>query len=754
MAPLKIGLLGYGGIARSVHAPALGRHPRAEIAAVAEADPGRRDLCRRELPGTSLFDSWKDLLNAGEAGAVLVCLPNALHAEAATAALAAVLHVYVEKPLATGIEEAAALAARSLAPGQVAMVGFNYRFHPFYAEARQCIRAGALGQVVTVRSCFSTAPRELPDWKLRRNSGGGVLLDLASHHIDLLRFLLDEEVVEVSARLASRRSEDDTAWVQCWLAGGLVAQSFFSFAAIDEDRFEICGDRGKLIADRLRGWSLETMPATADHSRISGAAVGFARRVGWPLTAVAAPAVRARQRDFLRPRSGAFRRHRPLRSSREPRLGRWPPISPDHRCRRAIRPVQQTRRDWQAGAVKILLVNDYSTPTGGAEIAMLQVREGLRRRGHDARLFSSRAQDAPPSVARLADYECHGTTGPGRTLLETANPWAAHRLRAVLREFQPDVVHVKVFLTQLSPLILPVLRPVPSLYQVAWSRSVCPLGTKLLPDGGECREAPGAVCYSKGCLPLRDFFPLMIQLRLLRRWLGCFSKIVANSEATRRRLRDGGIEPVEVCYYGVPLAPPRPPLVEPPTAAFAGRLVPAKGVDVLLRAFAKLLVSLPKARLQIAGDGPERDPLQRLAGSLGIDTSVEFLGHLSLAELDRRFAPAWVQIVPSRWEEPFGLVAIEAFARGTAVVATGAGGLAEIVRDGETGSLVPPGDADALAAAMRNVLDDRTRAERMGQAARNVARDRFSEEAYIDRLLVMYDELQRRDSRRPGGPQA
>lgn len=269
MAPLKIGLLGYGGIARSVHAPALGRHPRAEIAAVAEADPGRRDLCRRELPGTSLFDSWKDLLNAGEAGAVLVCLPNALHAEAATAALAAVLHVYVEKPLATGIEEAAALAARSLAPGQVAMVGFNYRFHPFYAEARQCIRAGALGQVVTVRSCFSTAPRELPDWKLRRNSGGGVLLDLASHHIDLLRFLLDEEVVEVSARLASRRSEDDTAWVQCWLAGGLVAQSFFSFAAIDEDRFEICGDRGKLIADRLRGWSLETMPATADHSRIS-----------------------------------------------------------------------------------------------------------------------------------------------------------------------------------------------------------------------------------------------------------------------------------------------------------------------------------------------------------------------------------------------------------------------------------------------------------------------------------------------------
>ena len=102
--------------------------------------------------------------------------------------------------------------------------------------------------------------------------------------------------------------------------------------------------------------------------------------------------------------------------------------------------------------MKILLVNDYAGDTGGAELHMRGLRSQLHARGHDARLFTStallRPGDEPP------DYACFGTASRFRTLLQTANPWASSRLSDAIDEFKPDLVHVMMFLTQLSPLIL------------------------------------------------------------------------------------------------------------------------------------------------------------------------------------------------------------------------------------------------------------------------------------------------------------
>ena len=388
--------------------------------------------------------------------------------------------------------------------------------------------------------------------------------------------------------------------------------------------------------------------------------------------------------------------------------------------------------------MRILLVSDYGTLVGGAEAGLLTLRDGLRERGHDARVFSSSAR---PGGARFADYECLGTTSSLRTLLQTANPWAAAALRRVLREFRPDVVHVTMFLTQLSPLIQPLLRDVPSLYHVVWYRPVCPLGTKLLPDGRACEEPAGRVCWRNDCLPTRDWAPLMVQMRLWRRWRDCFDIIVANSEATMRQLIQAGIEPVEVVLNGIPIRPAGAPLVDPPTVAFAGRLVPEKGVDVLLRAFAAAAAELPAARLVIAGDGGERARLEALATSLDLGERVSFVGYLPPGELEHLLERAWVQAVPSLWAEPFGIVAIEALMRGRAVVASGAGGPAEIVRPGETGLLVRSGDVQALAGALLTVLSDRALAETLGGRGREDALARFEENRYVTDFVRLYERL-------------
>ena len=236
----------------------------------------------------------------------------------------------------------------------------------------------------------------------------------------------------------------------------------------------------------------------------------------------------------------------------------------------------------------------------------------------------------------------------------------------------------------------------------------------------------------------------MLQLKLSEHWQGSFNLVVANSEATKRRLEAEGVSPVEVVWNGVPVRAARGELAERPTIAFAGRLLREKGADVLMDAFAKVVARPPEAMLLVAGDGPEREALSSQAERLGLRANVTLLGHVSREELERRFSPAWVQAVPSRWEEPFGLVAAEALMRGTAVIASNSGGLAEFVQPGETGLLVPPQDFEALANALLSLLENRELAASLGENGRVFALRHLTEDVFVDRFVSYYEAISRR----------
>jgi len=389
--------------------------------------------------------------------------------------------------------------------------------------------------------------------------------------------------------------------------------------------------------------------------------------------------------------------------------------------------------------VKILLITDYGTPHGGSEVNMLAIRAELRRRGHDARLFSSSAQIG--SCAVEADYTCFGTEARSKTLVQTANPWAYIELRKVLAQFKPDLVHVRTFLLQLSPLILPLISRLPSIYHIVLYKAVCPMGNKMLPSGEICREPAGLRCLRQRCLPVRGWLPLMLQLRLWRRWRSSFSVLLTVSEAMRLALAQEGIEPVEVVWNGFPVTSGEPHLAAVPTIAYAGRLVPEKGVDILLQAFSEVVKTMKDARLLVIGTGAERGRLEKMSASLGLASSVVFTGHLSQVEMELHFAGAWVQAVPSRWAEPFGNVAAEGMMRGTAVVASRVGGLAEIIRDGETGFLVPPGDVQALARVIAALLSNRELAAKTGTAGREFALAHLSIESCVDEIIGIYERI-------------
>jgi glycosyltransferase involved in cell wall biosynthesis len=138
-----------------------------------------------------------------------------------------------------------------------------------------------------------------------------------------------------------------------------------------------------------------------------------------------------------------------------------------------------------------------------------------------------------------------------------------------------------------------------------------------------------------------------------------------------------------------------------------------------------------------AGDLARR--LERLAGGLGVAERVRWLGFRP--DVDDVWAAADVAVVPSTRPEPLGLVAMEAAAAGLPVVASAHGGVAELVRDGQTGLLVPPGDAGALATAVRLLADDADLSARMGEAGRQRVQEQFGKERMLAELQDLYDEL-------------
>jgi myo-inositol 2-dehydrogenase/D-chiro-inositol 1-dehydrogenase len=225
--------------------------------AIAEPDAQQRQTANVQAPQAASYSDYQALLDQSDIEAVIIALDNALHADAAIAALEHGKHVYLEKPLATTLADGQRVVSAWRRSGKQAMIGFNYRFNPLYQDLGQHLRANRLGRLLSARSVFTTASRYLPAWKRFRQTGGGVLLDLASHHVDLVRFWFNEPVAEVNATVKSNQSEADTATLELHLPNGLVVQSFFSIGSINEDRFEIYGQAGKLALDRYASWSVE-----------------------------------------------------------------------------------------------------------------------------------------------------------------------------------------------------------------------------------------------------------------------------------------------------------------------------------------------------------------------------------------------------------------------------------------------------------------------------------------------------------------
>jgi predicted dehydrogenase len=260
MANKKIGVavIGSGSIATYRHAPEYAANPDIELVAFVDRVPERAEKLAKKYDAKSL-SKWEDALELKGVDAVSVCVPNAFHAPITIAALKAGKHVLCEKPMATSNADALEMIATAAQAGKYLMIGHNQRLAPLHVKAKQLIKDGVIGKIVTFRTSFSHPGPE--SWSIEGPTGWffdkkqafvGSMGDLGVHKADLIRWLLGEEIVEVASMVGHLEKPmgdvDDNAVCLLKSASGVMGTLTASWTHYpgEDNATIIYGDKGHI----------------------------------------------------------------------------------------------------------------------------------------------------------------------------------------------------------------------------------------------------------------------------------------------------------------------------------------------------------------------------------------------------------------------------------------------------------------------------------------------------------------------------
>lgn len=385
-------------------------------------------------------------------------------------------------------------------------------------------------------------------------------------------------------------------------------------------------------------------------------------------------------------------------------------------------------------AEPVLMVHCFYQRPGGEDTAYRAESRLLEERGHRvARLELHNAALEPMSLLGVA----------ARTLW---NRDAARLVAEQVRTTGARLVHFHNTFPLASPAVYSAARRagarvVQTLYNY---RLVCP-SALMLRDGAPCESCSGRAfawpavrhaCYRDSRAASAVVATMLTAHRAAGTWTREVDAFIAVSAFLREKVIRGGLPPERVHVKGPHLADdPGPGAHAGGYALFVGRLSAEKGIGVLLEAWRRLQADVP---LHILGDGPLRETVERAAAD---DARITFEGHVDGARVREAMQSASLLLVPSIWYEGAPLVFAEAAAAGLPVVASRIGGIAECVDEGETGVLLPPGDAQRLAQAVACLLADPGRLRTMCSNARRRFEGSMSAACAYDRLNGIYDAV-------------
>jgi glycosyltransferase involved in cell wall biosynthesis len=384
--------------------------------------------------------------------------------------------------------------------------------------------------------------------------------------------------------------------------------------------------------------------------------------------------------------------------------------------------------------MKILHLISDGYEGGGAETLLVKLIQEQKKNSNEVKVFSS---DIEPEKHHFSDFEFRHIDGGllKKFLLFLFNPYSYFKLKQILHDFNPNIVHLHTML-RFSPSVLFLLKKYPTVLTVHGpeeflkSLIIWTLPPNRFKNGDyKTLSLLGTIHY---------LFISYIQRMVYKVGLKNIDLFIAPSNFMKHQI-SMEYKNTYLLHNGITLKRALKP-IHGKKLIFVGGLKKGKGVNYLIKAMPHIIDKIPDASLDIVGDGGERDEFTKLVNDLKLQNKIKFLGWVNNENIRNIYKNADIVVIPSIWPENLPMVCIEAMSVGRPLVGTNIGGIPELIENGKTGFLVDHGNSKQIAERVIELFSNRELMEEMGKNAR-IKAEQFSIEKHVLEMEKVYTKV-------------
>lgn len=401
--------------------------------------------------------------------------------------------------------------------------------------------------------------------------------------------------------------------------------------------------------------------------------------------------------------------------------------------------------------MRVLLVNKFHWPKGGSEKYYFELGELLKQHGHEVAYFSMqnerniKTEDKEYFVSEI-DLNTGSKLKALDVIYSKANKKAMEK---ALDDFQPDIVHLNNFQRQLSASIIKPIkkRNIPIVFTAHDVQAICPAITMMDSEKNVCEKCMAGKylnCVKKTCIKNSKLKSLLGAIegyyyRFKKIYTKQIDYIITPSEFYRTKLIEDGIsgEKIKALHNSIEMKDYNVKTKDEGYALYFGRLSKEKGILNLINAFKKC----KSGKLYIAGEGPEKEVIEKIIKDNKLEDRVKLLGFLNKEQMTEKTKNCKFVVVPSIWYENCPYSILETLAIGKPVIGADIGGIPELVNDGENGFIYKHDSVNELSKKMSKLFEDKKIVEEFSKKSKELAKELYSRENYYNELISIYNNL-------------
>lgn len=401
--------------------------------------------------------------------------------------------------------------------------------------------------------------------------------------------------------------------------------------------------------------------------------------------------------------------------------------------------------------MKILMVNKFHYLKGGSEKYYFELADLLRKKGHEVAFFSMKDEknkytDCKEYFVEPIDLN-NGSKLKALDVIYSKNN--KQKMKETLEEFKPDIVHLNNFQRQLSSSIVEAIneKNIPIVFTAHDVQAICPAIVMLDNNKNVCEKCMNGKyinCIKNKCVKNSTLKSVLgaIEGKYYRNkkiYKEKIDYIITPSEFYRKKMIEDGIDEnkIEVIHNFINIEDYNIETTNNNYALYVGRLSKEKGILKLVEAFSRL----DNRKLYIAGDGPEKNEIERIIKEKNLQNNIKLLGFLKQEEVKKYISEASFVVIPSIWYENCPYSILETQAIGKPVIGANIAGIPELVKDKENGLIYDYDNVDELEKSMKLLFENEKLANEYGENAKKYAKNNYDKEIYYKKINNIYEKI-------------